>query len=114
MRARSALHGLRRRPGREARSLRVRSLSSERRRSSEPARDKLTVRLPRETKRIVQPPTAEQVAAVISASRVDTGFRPPPKFPLVAHGFRGMHRHRAVVVDLNDEAAPSPAEEPPQ
>jgi hypothetical protein len=32
----------------------------------------------------------------------------------VAHGFSGTHRHRAVVVDLNDKAAASAADEPPQ
>jgi hypothetical protein len=37
-----------------------------------------------------------------------------PKFSLVAHRFSGTHRHLAVVVNLNDKAAPSAHEEPPQ
>ena len=37
-----------------------------------PARDRLTVKLPREERRQVQPPTAEHVKAVIGASRSST------------------------------------------
>jgi hypothetical protein len=37
-----------------------------------------------------------------------------PKFSLAAHRFGGTHRHRAVVVNLNDKAAPPAAEQPPQ
>jgi hypothetical protein len=37
----------------------------------------------------------------------------PRKVSLVAHRFSGTHRHRAVVVNLNDKAAAAAAEEPP-